>query len=270
MADEIVAVHIRYDGLDAEDHELNLDALGESMQGISRLLAVIGNAAVTGRYVSQSQAMSVRVVAKEPHANCFSFQAVLQFVQQQGMLQGAIGAFITAAISYIIAKAANRKEEVKHLAASLEKAIDALAQGNTETRESFTAMIPRLVEALRPAAKQAVEPVGRSCEVMRIGASMPIDKGIAAAIREDAPDSIDQERIYTLLVTELDLETGSAKVRLVDEIDTRIKATITDPALKVTGNAYAAALVSALPVRVAAKAALRDGEITKLYISNTA
>lgn len=268
MADEIVVIPVRYDGLDADTHELNLDALGESMQGISRLLAVVGNAAVTGRYVSQSQAMSVRVVAREPQANCFSFQAVVQFAQQQGLLQGSIAAFVTATISYIIAKAANRKEEVKHLAASLDKAIDALAQGNSETRESFAAMIPRLVDALRPAAKQAVEPVGRSCSVMRIGASTPIDVGAAAAIREDAPDSIDQERTYKLLVTELDLETGSARVRLVDEIETRIKASITDPVLKVTGNAYAAALVSGLPLCVTAKAAMRDGQIVRLYISN--
>src|SRR5690606_32905616 len=121
----------------------------ESLKGAARILAVVGNFAVTGRYVAQAPAMDVRVVAREPRANCFTLDAVLQFAQQQGLLQGGIGALISAVIGYVIARASNSKDEMKHLAASLDKAIDVLAQKGTDERAQFLGLIEKLVESLK-------------------------------------------------------------------------------------------------------------------------
>jgi hypothetical protein len=50
MADEtslIEPVRIRYDGLDADNHEIELSLLSESLHGISRIISVCSNFAVT-------------------------------------------------------------------------------------------------------------------------------------------------------------------------------------------------------------------------------
>lgn len=40
-------IPIRYDGKDAERHEIELSALADSLKGLSRILAVAGNFAAT-------------------------------------------------------------------------------------------------------------------------------------------------------------------------------------------------------------------------------
>jgi hypothetical protein len=262
---DIVVVPLRYDGLDAENHELSLDALGESLKGAARVLGVVGNFAVTGRYVSQASAMDVRVVAREPRANCFTLEAVLQFAQQQGLLQGAVAPLVAAVIGWVIAKASNSKEEMKHLAASLDKAIEALAQNNADQKSQILGIIDKIAEVLKPAARQLVAPVGRSCRQLTVGDAAVIDEATADAIRGDESDEVDQERAYSVLLTELDLENRTAKVRTDDLPEKRIRASITDPDMA----PYAAAFAAGEQMQITAKAVLRDGEIRALYVSNS-
>lgn len=266
---DIVIVPLRYDGKDAESHELNLDALGESLRGAARILAVVGNFAVTGNCAMQSRAMDVRVVAREPRANCFTLEAVLQFAQQQGLLQGVVAPIVAAIIGLVIAKASNNKAEMKHLAATVEKLIDAMTQSNIAQRDQVLAIVDRMTDALRPAAKQLVAPVGRSCRQMKVGDAVTIDEATAAAIRGQEDDEVDAMREYTIQITELDLENRTAKVRLDDESNKRVRAVISDPAINVAGNAYAIAFAAQKPIRVQAKAVLREGEIRSLYVSDT-
>jgi len=57
MTDSVATIQIRYDGIDAEGHQIQLHLLGESMQGIARILAVSGHFAATGQYAKQLQAL---------------------------------------------------------------------------------------------------------------------------------------------------------------------------------------------------------------------
>ena len=267
---EIAIIPIRYDGLDAEQHQIDLGALGESLQGMAKVLGVVGHYAVTGKYAKQVQALDVRVVAhEEPKANCYRIDAALQFVQQHGLLQGAAAALVTAVVGWIIAKNSNKTAEMKMLKDSLDKAIHEMAQGNQATIQSLTQTLERVVEGTRPALRKAVAPVGHTCSSMTIGDGGTIDIPTAEAIRAESPDEVDTERQYVVRITELDLESESGKVRLdgVDE-DLRIPARITDPAFAVLGNVYTSAFISQAPLRVTAKATIRDGNITKLFISN--
>lgn len=266
---DIVVVPIRYDGMDAENHEIGLDALGESLRGVARVLAVTGNFAVTGTYVKQVRAMDVRVVAREPKANCFTIQGVLQFAAQQGLLQGFAASLIPALIGYVVAKASNNKVEMKHLAATVEKLIEAMTQSNLAQRDQVLAVVDRMADALRPAAKQMVAPVGGSCREMRIAGDVLVDEATAAAIRGQEDDEVDAMRDYTIQITELDLENRTAKVRIADESEKRVRAIISDPAITVPGNPYATAFVAQSALAVRAKALLRDGEIRAIYVSDT-
>lgn len=269
---DIVALQIRYDGRDAERHEIELGALGESLKGVARVVGIAGNFAVTGRLAYHTQAMDVRVMVKETKANCFSLITVLQFAQQHGLLQGGVPALITALVSIAIARASRNKEEMKHLSDNLAKAIELSAQGNAETVSRMSEMVENVVAAMAPGLRQAVEPVGVTCASMRIGHATVITESIAASIREEEPEEYDVERDFVVRLTELDLENATAKVRFEDADASkgkRIRAVITDPVLAVSPNPYLSAFVSGTAIKVRAKVGLRDGSIVSIFISNT-
>lgn len=62
---------LRFDGLDAEKHEIELNCLGESLKGFSKILATAGTFAITQKYTKNSAGHEVKVYAKEAKANCF-------------------------------------------------------------------------------------------------------------------------------------------------------------------------------------------------------
>lgn len=267
---EIAVIPIRYDGLDAESHQIDLAALGESLQGMSKVLGVVGHFVVTGKYAKQVQALDVRVVAlEEPKANCFRIDAALQFVQQHGLLQGAAGALITAIVAWLVARNSNKSTEMKLLKDSLDRAIHEMAQGNQATIQALTQTLERVAEGTRPALRRAVAPVGGTCTSMTIGGTATIDIPAAEAIRAESPDEVDDARPYLVRITELDLESSSAKLRLGDGDDeARVPAQIIDPAFALPGNVYTQAFTAQAPLRVTAKATLREGVITRLYVSD--
>jgi hypothetical protein len=264
-------IPIRYDGLDAASHQIELNSFGESLQGMARVLAVTGNLIVTGRYVKQYQAQDIRVLVREPEANCVTVHAMLQFAPQQQIFAGVGDTILGALLAWLFGRAANRRDEMKALKDSLDKAIAALASNNQQMVGALTTAVDRMADGLRPAIRQAVQPIGTTCNKMTIGGAVVIDEASAAAIRSDEGDEVGEEKTWRIRITELDLESQSAKVRLADDADQehRIKARITDPAFAVSPNPYAAALVSQTDISVRAKATLRDGDIAQLYISNT-
>ncbi len=56
----IAELPIRYDGKDAEQHRIELHLLGESLQGVARILGVTGHFVATGQYAKQLQALDVK------------------------------------------------------------------------------------------------------------------------------------------------------------------------------------------------------------------
>ena len=57
-------VLIRYEGLDADSHEIEIAAFADSLKGLSRIIGVAGNFAATQKFVQHKDALSVRVVAQ--------------------------------------------------------------------------------------------------------------------------------------------------------------------------------------------------------------
>ena len=273
MSTEVIS--IRYDGLDAERHELDLHALGDSLKGIARILGVAGHFAQTGQYAKQMQALDVRVYVAEPRANCFSIDAVVQFAKDQQILAGmgtTALALFGSVVAWIFARARRDKEEMKALKSSLDKAISELAGQNKEIIPRMLDTVERMAESLRPAARDAVAPVGKSCTDMRIGNYTKIDRLGAEVIRSTDADEITDERDWSIRITELDLETHSARIRFVEDgeqDERRYRATITDPALDVLNNRYIRAFSSGRHLIVRGKASLRDGEVANLYISDS-
>lgn len=269
-----VAVPIRYDGLDAERHQIELHLLGESLQGMARILAVSGHFLATKQYAKQLQALDVKVYVDEPKANCFTVQAVLDFAKEQQLLAGTI-TLLPAFLAWIFAKASNDRVEMKALKDSLDKAIGHLAGQNTELVPKLLATVEKMSDSLRPSVRAAVAPVGKSCTHMTVGGSSGtvVDQARADAIRSTAADEVTHERTWDIVITEFDRESATAKIRFTDEEygadEKRVRAVITDPSVGILGNAYVKAFAAHSEIRVRGKAVLRDGEIQTLYISDS-
>jgi len=262
---DIAVVPIRYDGGDAAQHQIELNTLGESLRGMARILAVTGNFAASGEYAHQYQAMSVRVLVNEPKANCYTLEAVIQFAQQQQLFSGVAEPLIGALVAWVFSRASGKKEEMKMLKDALDKVL-AMQSSN---QDKLHATLEKMADSLRPAVRQAVAPVGRTCTTMTVGGGMyVVDEATADAIRAGGDVEVGSEQIWLLSISELDRENSTAKVRLADDDSKRIKAKITDPLAATFPSPYASALASGGVIKVKGKATFKDGEIDCLYISD--
>lgn len=274
-----IPFEIRYEGLDAEDHRIDMAALAESLDGFSRLYAVIGHFISTGQYAKQMQALNVKAYAQESEAKCFNISAVLDFATSAGLFQGVMGAALTAIVAYTIHRSSGNKEEMKHLRDLLEQQLGFSKQ----VTERMMDTIDRLADGLRPSVKKAVSPVGDTCSRIDLYAEgekhQTLDQALKDSLASDVDSQITSEKVYAIEISEMDRIKRTCKVHLIgsdteeatedDGSPRRINADITDPAALVEPNVYMEAWYKSTKLNVKAKALLRNGLIVKLYISDT-
>lgn len=277
-----IKISLRYDGLDAENHEIDLACLGESLKGFSKILATAGNFAVTQRYSKNVAGQDVKVYAKEARANCFTLDAVLNFVGQSQLFSGAVGSILGALIPYIFSRNSQKKEEMKLLKDSLDKAIEALGNKDRATIDGLLAVIDKMAGELRPSVRQAVSPIGNTCREIRVTTNCGhnparIDEEDKAVIDRLNDDEVIGLREYKVFITEFDAQRTTAKVILLDDDSgRRVPAEINDPSVRKAGNPYITALNAYLEsqgagsacITVTAKASVKKGNISKLYIAD--
>jgi hypothetical protein len=267
-------IRIRYDGMDADRHEIEMADLAESLKGLSRIIGVAGNFAATEKFVQHKDALAVRVMVQPPEAHCFEVMAWVKWASENSFLASLTAGLTVLLVSYIFSRAAGQREEMRQLRGALDTAIKELGTRDQTVVDKLLGTIDRMADALRPAAKQAVAPIGSTARTLTIGdpkISGGVTLGAAEkdAITSELPAEIGQEQGYTVLITELDMETGSCRWSFADEPETRMVGKITDPSLSLPNNQYALAMAAKRPIKVRGKATLRDGEIASLYISDT-
>lgn len=267
-------VNFRFDGLDSADHKLDLYALGESLQGLARIAAVAGHFAITQKYSRYFSVHEVRILASEPKANCFTVTAVWEFVKQHQILSGSFGAIGGVLIAYVLATNAKKEREMKHLKDSLDLAIRELGNRDQKVVEQLIGVIGKMASELRPAAIQAVAPLGKSADYLTVTTGNgevvgTFDLSDAEEIRKLGENELTETRSVVVRLSELDTVRGSCKVHLDGSPDTdRVPALIADPLLQKKNNIYALALASGEKISVRAKLQLKGGEVAKLYISD--
>ncbi|EIV9530140.1 hypothetical protein [Klebsiella aerogenes] len=271
---------LRYDGLDAEKHEIELSSLGESLKGFSKILATAGTFALTQKYSRNTSSQEVKIYATEARANCFSLDTVMNFISQSQLFSGSAGAILGALIPYIFAKNAQKKEEMKYLKDALEKAIEALGNKDKDTIEGLISVINKMAGELRPSVRQAVSPIGNTCKKISVSQGngfkpAVIDEDDKAIIDKLDDDEVLGLREYRIFFTEFDAHRMTAKVIIDgDDSDKRIPAQISDPSASKSDNPYLLSLSRFLSngispesaVKVTAKASVRKGAICKLFI----
>ncbi|MDZ9328872.1 hypothetical protein SM978_08600 [Escherichia coli] len=83
-----IKISLRYDGKDALNHEIDLNCLGESLKGFSKVLSTAASFSVTQKYSKYINYQEVKVYAREAKANCFTLEAVLNFATQNQLFLG--------------------------------------------------------------------------------------------------------------------------------------------------------------------------------------
>lgn len=264
------AFSIRYEGGDASNHEIDLNQLGLSLQGFARILAVCANFIETGRYNKQFGSLSVKVLAREPDEhNCYEvWTTITSALSSANMWSGAGGAVLAAVIAYVLSRRNN--EEMK----MLKDALDRSLANQADTTGKLIATIEKMAEALSPAARSALAPIGQSVSNIDLYEAgqrfVSADEALKDHFSAPTASRFEATRKYSGVISELDMKTGTCKVALPAD-EARIPAEITDPIRVQPNNAYAMALASQASIAFMAKAELdEDGVIAKLYISDVA
>lgn len=275
-----IKISLRYDGKDAENHEIDLNCLGESLKGFSKVLSTAASFSATQRYSKSISYQEVRVYAREAKANCFTLDAVLNFVTQNQLFSGIVGSILGAILQYIFARNSNRKDEMKALQQVLEKAIEALGNKDSGTVDKLISIIDKMAVELRPAVRQAVSPIGNTCEQISIstnkdGCLVKVDEQDKAQIDKLDDDEVLGLREYRAYLTEFDAQNMTAKIILDDDdSNRRITSEISDPAASKKNNPYLNALSSYISTKgdassvftITAKATIKKGQINRLFI----
>jgi len=269
---------IRFDGLDAKNHEIELAALAESLAGLSRIIGASGHFAITQQVSLRRDLQTVRVVAKPPRDGCFIVETFLQFADQHPLIKEyavqVLAPLTVLVVTYVFARAAGKKEEMKLLHASLDTAIKELGSRDQKTVDRLIDTIDVMAGRLKPSVKRAVAPIGGSARTLTVSAASVtertvVDEADKAAMTSPAGLSVDEERTYTVLISELDMQTGTCHVDIEgDETGQRHLARITDPESSLPNNTYVLAMAAKEPLEVRAKATYRDEQIERLFISN--
>ena len=153
---------------------------------------------------------------------------------------------------------------MEHLAAALKQSLSQ----NQELQGRLLAT----ADGLAAANRQAMHPIGRSCQTVCIldqdkkETGISADKLLKEHFEQAKEQVITKEMTYTGRISELDRVTGTCKVSLDDDPDDmRIIGLITDP----SNNAYVVAFANNAKLKFQAKAQLdQNGDIVKLFISD--
>lgn len=265
---------IRYEGADAAEHQIDLHQLGISLQGFARVLAVCAHIANTGTYNKQFNALSVKVYAspvQEHH--CYEVMATIkEIAASKEMWSGFGGVVLTLLVQYVFSRRSN--EEMKHLSAALQQSLGQQAQ----VTDRLLATVEKMADALRPAARQALAPVGTSVNsigIYRAGEAVPavvVDQTTKDYLATAGASKIEATREYVGIISEMDMATGTCRVTLDgDDQATRLAAVITDPVGRTAGNPYAMAMALQQPLAFMAKAEVdAEGDLVRLHIIDIA
>ena len=241
------------------------------------MLGIVGNYVYTGKYVRKQNALSVRVLTEPPKEACYQIFAVIASIAPALPFSPKLYAkAVEHIMTYILAKFGGRPTEAA-LAIELAKtAVMEMGSSSRASAEAIAKAIESMAASQRGNARALVAPIGETCSTLIVGnpdtASLVVDKSVRDAIYENDPIEITDAKPYEVKISEIDIVRKTCKVSFIDDdqSDRRFDGIITDPTIGLPNNKYVNALALINPIKVIAKAQLKNGELHKLYISDIA
>lgn len=264
---------VRYDGLDAEEHRIDLLDFSKSGEGIAKIISTVATFAHTGNYVSDNRSLECRTTIGVAEENCYSFTAFVELINGidgSPFATATLSGIFLIAFQYVWNKVSGRNEEMRHLHDALIKSIEQLGRKDDQARLLDT--IDKMATALIPAAKKVVRPIGRSCETIRFGNENKeyftrLDIDDKSAISGEEPE-ITAEETFKVIISELDMRRGTCKVSFLDNLDMRYNARISDPQIELADNPYSVSMSKKDLITIRAKQKIKPSGSREFIISD--
>ena len=150
--------------------------------------------------------------------------------------------------------------------------IDTLIKQQGDTSSSLLKIVDKLVDSNAQATKDAVRPIGTSCNTLQIGpkeeAPPVIDLPTADVIRAEGELEVSNDKTFRAKLDSVTLHTKACRVELADNPGRFIAGKITDPQLLIPENVYTLALHKQQSLELQGKTVTKEGEIKTIYISH--
>jgi hypothetical protein len=278
---EFDPIILKYDGLDASDHRLDLGQIGRSLHGAAQLLGTAASIVSTGEYAKRSTAMPVRILAGTPRTGSWEIPAIivstLPALGQSSLFAEFSKQLATQAttkiVSFVLTTFDKKPKPPSESQLMLETVQKAMAEVGHTSRHAIDAVV-RMAEQQRPAMRELVIPIGLTCETLMVGSisngAIPIDRDMRAAI--DAPIEVDVEgsKRHEIMISEMDRVNQTCKFGFRNDgnSERRITGQITDPIIQTPSDPYSAAFSEQRWITVVGKLQIKGGEPDKLFISD--
>lgn len=276
IENKLCILSVRYQGYDAISHEIDLNQLGESIQGFARVISLCASVLTTGRLPFHFDTLDVSVVSlpvDEHH--CFEVLAMVKsMATSKELWSGAFGAVLAAVIQYVLSR--RDQGNMKYLNEALQRSMQSNELNMTRlatTVDKMMASIDKLTDILQPAARQALSPIERSCERIDLHLEgvcfMSLNRIHKRSFAHAGRKLSEHLETYVGVISQFDMTTGACRVTL-EGSRARIPAIVVDPAFNRPKNRYVEAMASSHAISFLAKADLDDeGHPLRLYISDT-
>lgn len=276
---EFEPIILKYDGLDADDHRLDLYQIAQSLQGAAQLLGTAASIVSTGEYAKRASTMSVKIMAGAPRAGSWEIPAIIVSVLPAttpdlfAEFGKALATKVTTKIVNYVVSSFDEKKSSTEIERALDTVQKAVAELGYTSRHAVDAVV-RMSAQQQASVKALVVPVGLSCETMQVGdksnGAIKIDRSLRELI--DAPVAIDVDPAerHEIMISEMDRLNQSCKFafRGDENSDKRLTGVITDPIIQVPGDPYSAAFSEQLWITVVGKLQRKAGDPDRLFISD--
>jgi hypothetical protein len=278
---EFEPIVLRYEGLEAADHRIDLSQVGQSLQGAAQLLGTAASIVATGEYARRPASMPVKILAGEPRGRCWEIPAIIVstgasiaqidlFAQIGRKLASEATAKI---VNYVVARFETRSIKVTDTARALETVEKAMTELGQTSRHAMDSVV-RMAEMQRPAVRSLVVPIGLSVSTLQVGDSSQggilIDRELREAIDAPVEAIVETARNHEILISEMDRLNQTCKFAFRDDQnpERRLSAQITDPIIQTPNDPYSAAFSAQRWIIVVGKLQRKGGEADRLFISD--
>lgn len=278
----IAPINLTYRGLDADEHQIDLVQVGQSLLGVGRIYNSVAHFCFHGQIPARRTKLLIRTYTGRAEPGCVNFVLLMSAIAGQlPAYSEIISRFADEAVSRLLEAVFARRTRND---AAMEKAIEAFRDMHDKngslmqavlndkraTEDRLFGIVDRLVDANLSAMSNMAAPVGQTCSSIAHFNGTPrqivVDEVTADVMRSREELEVGSQAEFIATILGVDMATGACHIKLENGQEKRGK--ITDPSLRQAHNVYTSALDSHKTVRLVAKPVLKNGEISRLYISD--
>ena len=283
-------IQIRYEGLNADNHEMELASLATSWQGLAKIIASAADIACYNRLVDEKK-WQVKVTTKAEIQPGSILTTIWVYVNQSSLFSNLASTIFATILGYWLSNRKSRKElekKLKEVQLQLVKEqvlreIDVRRKDeiiesleNERERNKLAEAIDTGFMKVKASGRKLVNPINRECETI----TAKIGEKVLFVADKKSKDIFRKERLfgdtgaYQIYIRKLDKLSGHCSVFIIDENDegTLVEAEINDAKFFAVNNEYLDSFANRAKANIlnvnAYPELSEEGEIIKLFITD--